>query len=69
MKYKLSYILETKLKEINSSDLEMHEVYPPDVVLLLYDITDPNSLAWVADIFIVNSYFFFFLVEINFKEK
>jgi hypothetical protein len=33
----------------------MHEVYPPDVVLLLYDITDPNSLTWVADIFIVNT--------------
>ena len=40
------------LKEINSSDLELHEVYPPDVVILLYDVTDPNSFSFIADIFL-----------------
>lgn len=43
------------LKEINSSDLEMHEAYPPDVVILLYDLTDPNSFSFIADIFIVRT--------------
>jgi hypothetical protein len=41
------------LKEINSSDIELHEVYPPDVVIFLYDLTDPNSFTFVADIFLV----------------
>ena len=41
------------LKEINSSDLELHEVYPPDVVILMYDLTDPNSFQFIADIFLV----------------
>jgi hypothetical protein len=41
------------MKEINSSDLDLHEVYPPDVVILLYDITDPNSFSFIADIFLV----------------
>lgn len=40
------------LKEINSSDLELHEVYPPDVVIFLYDLTDPNSFQFVANIFL-----------------
>lgn len=40
------------LKEINSSDLDMHETYPPDVVILLYDLTDSNSFSFVADIFL-----------------
>lgn len=32
----------------------MHETYPPDVVILLYDLTDSNSFSFVADIFLVN---------------
>lgn len=40
------------LKEINSSDLELHEAYPPDVVIFLYDVTDPNSFQFIADIFL-----------------
>lgn len=40
------------LKEINSSDLELHEVYPPDVVILLYDLTDRTSFSFIADIFL-----------------
>jgi hypothetical protein len=35
----------------------MHEAYPPDVVILLYDVTDPNSFAFVADIFLVGLLF------------
>ncbi len=42
------------MKEINSSDLDMHEAYPPDVVVLLYDITDTSSFSFIADIFLVN---------------
>lgn len=30
----------------------MHEAYPPDVVVLLYDLTDPNSFKFIADIFL-----------------
>lgn len=30
----------------------MHEAYPPDVVVLLYDLTDPNSFTFIADIFL-----------------
>ncbi len=41
------------MKEINSTDLDLHEVYPPDAVILLYDITDPNSFSFIADIFLV----------------
>ncbi|CAF0742749.1 unnamed protein product [Brachionus calyciflorus] len=40
------------LKEINASDLDMHEAYPPDVVILMYDVTDPNSFSFIADIFL-----------------
>jgi len=43
-----------KLKEINSSDLELHEAYPPDVVILMYDLTDPHSFQFIADIFLVS---------------
>jgi hypothetical protein len=43
----------SKLKEINSTDIELHEVYPPDVVIFLYDLTDTNSFSFVADIFLV----------------
>ena len=42
-----------QLKEINSGDVEFHEVYPPDVVILMYDLTDPNSFSFIADIFLV----------------
>ncbi len=43
-----------QLKEINSSDLELHEAYPPDVVILLYDLTDPHSFQFIADIFLAS---------------
>ena len=33
----------------------MHEAYPPDVVILLYDVTDPNSFSFIADIFLVKT--------------
>lgn len=43
-----------KLKEISSSsDVEIHEAFPPDIVVLLYDLTDPNSFQFIADIFMV----------------
>jgi hypothetical protein len=46
-----------KLKEINSnSDVEIHEAFPPDIVVLLYDWTDPNSFQFIADIFMVRQF-------------
>jgi hypothetical protein len=41
------------LKEINSvHDIDIHKTYPPDIVVLLYDITDPTSFEYTADIYL-----------------